>query len=80
MRKLTVFVIYLYISFYSIISMAGTMNPCEYMNAQVDTINRLDTGNDDNFERMKQRNNQQMVLACQEYEIKRLQIQKIDTH
>lgn len=57
---------------------ADTLNPCEYMNINANTMNNLDTGADDNFERIKQQNNKQMVIACQEYEIKLLNEAKSD--
>lgn len=50
---------------------ASTLNPCEYMNLYADQAAKLDTGNDPNFERIKQQNNQEMVRSCQEYEIAR---------
>lgn len=60
------------------ISYADIMNPCEYANMEANNLNQLDTGNDPNFERIKQQNNQELVRACQEYEIKALRNAKSD--
>lgn len=57
---------------------ADVINPCEYMNITANSMNQLDTGNDPNFERIKQQNNQAIVRACQEYEIKKLDEAKSD--
>jgi len=54
------------------------MNPCEYMNQNANTIQRLDVGNDPNAREIVQQNNLEMVRACQEYEIKLLNNAKND--
>lgn len=56
----------------------GSMNPCEYMNANANIANKLDTGDDPNFDRIKQMKNRELVIACQEYEIKALEQAKND--
>lgn len=58
---------------------ADTINPCEYMNLNATAMNKLDTGNDENFERIKQQNNRDMIIACQQYEIKQLR-EKTNTY
>lgn len=55
-----------------------SVNPCEYINTVATNTNQLDTGDDENFERIKQQRNREMVLACQDYEIKRLREAKSD--
>lgn len=52
---------------------AGTFNPCEYANLSGSSFEHLDTGHDSNFERQKQWNNQQLVLACQQYQLRLLE-------
>ena len=74
-----ILVLYLCMGYFAISeARAGTLNPCEYVNVMNTNMNQLDTGKDDNFERRKQENNQQLVLACQEYEIKLMQYEKND--
>jgi hypothetical protein len=51
---------------------ADTLNPCEYMNINGTTANKLDTGQDENFERIKQHNNRELIMECQRYEIARI--------
>jgi len=51
---------------------ASIINPCEYMNMNSEKMNHMDVGHDENFERIKQQNNQELIRACQEYEIKLL--------
>lgn len=57
---------------------ADTLNPCEYMNVNSERMNQLDTGVDENFERIKQQNNREMVMNCQEYEISRIRAARSD--
>lgn len=59
-------------------SFADTLNPCEYSNVYMTTQNQLDTAPDPNFERIKQQNNQKLIIACQEYYIKKLNTQTND--
>lgn len=62
-----------YVGFlYSVQSYADSTNPCEFMNLNSDPYTQIDTGNDPNFERIKQQNNQQLVRECQEYQINKL--------
>lgn len=57
---------------------AGTMNPCEYMNYNAEQANKLDTGDDDNFRRIVQQKNQELVRACLDYQTKLLEQQRND--
>jgi len=57
---------------------ASTINPCEYINLTISNSDKLDVGNDENFERIKQQNNKDMIRACQEYQIKLLDTMKGD--
>lgn len=58
----------------------GTTNPCEYMNVQATQMNKLDTGDDANFERIKQQNNRDLIRACQEYQIQVLRTAQSKTY
>lgn len=69
MKNLLLLVILLFISRLSI---ADTVNPCEYMNMQIYNEQSLDVGNDPNFIRIMEHNNQQLILECQQYQIDKL--------
>lgn len=55
---------------------ADQMNPCEYMNLNAEAARKLDVGNDENYQRIVQQNNREIVRACQEYQISKLREQK----
>lgn len=57
---------------------ASTLNPCEYMNINAEKMNQLDTGDDENFRRIVQQKNREMIIACQDYQIKQLQQRTAD--
>lgn len=57
---------------------AGTFNPCEYVNLNADRMYKLDTGDDDNFRRIVQQKNQDLVRACLDYETKLLDTRRSD--
>jgi len=57
---------------------ADMLNPCSYLNVSNDRGNQLDVGNDPNFERIKQQNNRQIVIACQQLQIKQLEQRRND--
>ncbi len=64
------------------VGMSGTAstNPCEYVNTVANNANKLDVGDDANFERIKQQNNKDMIRECQELVIKQLRTQVRDTY
>lgn len=53
---------------------------CEYANTMMLNYSRLDTGNDPNFERIKQQNNRQIIIACQEELIKKIRNSTRDSY
>lgn len=57
---------------------ANTINPCEYVNITANNAEHLNTGDDPNFIRIMQQNNRNMILACQEYQIKLYEQRKAD--
>ncbi len=57
---------------------ADNMNPCEYLNMTNNAEHQLDTGNDENFERIKQQRNREIIIACQDYQIKLLETKRND--
>lgn len=57
---------------------ADQFNPCEYMNMNSNVMNKLDVGDDENFRRIVQQKNQEMVRACLDYETKLMQTQHDD--
>lgn len=77
--KRTLLVVFLFALLIVVInSYASSLNPCEYMNLNTQAMNKLDTGDDPNFERIKQQNNQEMIRRCQELEIKALEEMRND--
>jgi hypothetical protein len=48
-------------------------NPCEYIDQRIRGMqSQMDTGDDPNFTRIVQQKNQDIIIACQDYEIARL--------
>jgi hypothetical protein len=43
-------------------------NPCNEIYSLIDAENQLDTGHDENFERIKQQNNREIVMRCQQWQ------------
>lgn len=48
------------------------------MNLNADRMYKLDTGDDDNFRRIVQQKNQDLVRACLDYETKLLETRRSD--
>lgn len=52
---------------------AQVLNPCQYVEFNKSMFDKIDTGNDENFKRIMQQKNQEMVRACVDYETKSLE-------
>ncbi len=74
----TILILLLFVLAVTASSAHANMNPCEYMNMNANAEHKLDTGNDPNFTRIVQQNNQELIRACQEYEISRLRMERSD--
>jgi hypothetical protein len=65
---------------YTGFSGTASTNPCEYVNTVANNANKLDVGDDPNFERIKQQNNRTMIRECQDLVIQQLRTAQRDTY
>lgn len=58
----------------------GYTNPCDKWHSNIEIQQKLPVGNDPNFERIRNQNNQEIIRACQAYQLNLIRVQTANTY